>query len=42
MTTRQNRILILAAVLLLLAGCAAEPHTYTDKRQVKLTVPGCS
>ena len=42
MIPRQNRILVLAAALVLLAGCVSAPHTYTDKRQVKLTVPGCS
>lgn len=42
MIPRQNRILILAAALVLLCGCATAPHTYIDKRQVKLTVPGCS
>ena len=41
MMTSKTAALTLAAALVLLAGCVTQPHTYTDKRQVKLTVPGC-
>ncbi|MGD8385819.1 MAG: hypothetical protein PVG49_01665 [Desulfobacteraceae bacterium] len=42
MTARKKAIIMLLAVLVLLAGCVTEPHTYIDKKHVKLTVPGCS
>jgi len=39
---RKRAIWVLAATLLLLAGCVTtSQHTYTDKKKVKLTVPGC-
>ena len=41
MMIRKTAFLALAAALVLLAGCVTTPHTYTDKKKVKLSVPGC-
>lgn len=38
---QKRTVLTLAVVLVLLAGCVTAPHTYTDKKKVKLVVPGC-
>jgi predicted component of type VI protein secretion system len=42
MMVPKKAILVLTAALVLMAGCVTtSQHTYTDKKKVKLTVPGC-
>lgn len=41
MMIRKTAVLTMAMALVFLAGCVSTPHTYTDKKRVKLTVPGC-
>lgn len=41
MMNRKAAVLALVAAAVLLAGCVTTPHTYTDKKLVKLSVPAC-
>lgn len=41
MMNRKTAVLALVAAVVLMAGCVTTPHTYTDKKLVKLAVPGC-